>query len=87
VALVPAGFRIRRGSEHQIGATADQDRHRPDRQDHEMIGRWWSRARCNPLEAAVPSMHGFQMPAARTAMLHSGCAHLIDKPHSPSLVT
>ena len=34
VALVSVGFRIRRWSEHRIGAAADQDRHRSGHQDH-----------------------------------------------------
>ena len=32
-------------------------------------------------------MHGFQMPATSTAMLHSGCAHLIDKASFTKLAT
>ena len=28
----------------EIGATADQDRHRPDHRDHMEIGGWWSTA-------------------------------------------
>jgi hypothetical protein len=50
------------GRSIEIGATADQDRHRPDRQDH--VDDWpvVEQIMMEPLRsAAVPSMHGFQM--------------------------
>ena len=71
------------GRSTEIGATADQDRHRPGRQDHVDDRQVVELSASNPLEAAaMPSMRGFQMPAARTAMLHSGCT----QPDRQSLV-
>jgi hypothetical protein len=80
VALVLLGSGSAEGRSTEIGATADQDRHRPDHQDHVADRPVVEQIMMQPLEAAaMPSMRGFPMTAARTAMLHRGCARLIDK--------
>jgi hypothetical protein len=69
------------GSEQRIGATADQDRHRPGHQDQVDDWRVVEQSTMQPLRGGRRAVNA-RVPdgAARTAMLHNGCAHLIDKP-------